>query len=108
MSDIMMRHPNMWFLLARLRDGGTNWEPISIESVRPNGDRLYFYPDLDKLQVAFVHYLGVESGLPNVIGRLATGSRRFTDLYEVRIGCLNYVSELTQYPTIQAALEGRS
>ncbi len=81
---------------AKLKNGGGEWEPISVErvSVLPDGrtERKYQYPELGQAHAAFWAFLDCEAGFPNVIARLATGGPRFTQVYDVRFVAVTTIS----------------
>jgi hypothetical protein len=80
--------PERWQIQARpkIADGAA-WEPITLERAKlASGvyQRRYQYASLHEAKQAFTEYVDIEGGLPNLIVRMATGSPKFTDKYDIR------------------------
>ena len=71
-----------YMIEARRRAGNAEWEPISL---RLGPERLYHYPSRESAQQALDTFLAAESGLPQLIVRLATGHEKVSELLEFRI-----------------------
>jgi hypothetical protein len=71
----------MYMIEARHR-APAEWEPISL---RLGPDRLYHYPTIESAAQALDVFLAAESGLPQLIARLASGHQKISELLEFRI-----------------------